>query len=133
MDQEKIVVFEAFAKKAAQKIEERKKKRTKTLYIGDLNEQIEIRGLTEEEFKDCSEYSKDGSEADKYTMYYASKTLQELAGYMVEQGMIKEHLDVCNMIAIFDRNAIIHEILELSGLTGKSSVKPIEELEEVKK
>ena len=130
MDREKVINFQAFAKKAAQKIEAKKKMKRKSLYIGDLDETIEIRTLTDQEISDCFEYSEDDYTNDKYTMYYASPTLQELAKYMKQEGMIEDHLEVCDSISKVDRNKIVHEILELSGVVGESTVK---ELDEVKK
>lgn len=130
MDREKVINFQAFAKKAAQKIEAKKKIKRKYLYIGDLEETIEIRGLTDQEMSDCFEYSDDDHTNDKYTMYYASPTLQELAKYMKQEGMIENHLEVCDSISKVDRNKIVNEILTLSGALGESTVK---ELDEVKK
>ncbi len=130
MDREKVINFQAFAKKAAQKIEAKKKMKWKSLYIGDLEETIEIRALTDQEISDCYEYSDDDYINDKYTMYYASPTLQELAKYMKQEGMIENPLEVCASISKVDRNKIVSEILTLSGALGESTVK---ELDEVKK
>lgn len=130
MDQEKVMAFQAFAQKAARKIEERKKRKRKSLYIGALEETIEIRSLTDQEISDCFEYSEDDYTNDKYTMYYASSTLQELANYMKQKGMIQEHLEVCDSISKVDRNKIVNEILTLSEAIGESTVK---ELDKVKK
>lgn len=130
MDQDKILNFQSFAKKAMEKIEAKKKRKKKWLYIGDLKEEIEIRALTDQELADCFEYSEDDYVNDQYIMYYASKTLQELAGYMKQEGMIGEHLEVCGCISKVDRNQIVHEILALSGCVGETTVK---ELDEVKK
>ena len=130
MEREKVINFQSFAKKAVEKIEAKKKMRRKSLYIGDLEETIEIRALTDQEMSDCFEYSEDDYTNDKYTMYYASPTLQELAKYMKQEGMIQNHLDVCDSISKVDRNKIVHEILALSGAFGESTVK---EKDEVKK
>lgn len=130
MDQEKVMTFQAFAQKAARKIEERKKRKRKSLYIGALEETIEIRSLTDQEISDCFEYSEDDYTNDKYTMYYASSTLQELANYMKQKGVIQEHLEVCDSISKVDRNKIVNEILTLSEAIGESTVK---ELDKVKK
>lgn len=130
MDQEKILNFQSFAKKAVEKIEARKKQKKKRLYIGDLKEEIEIRALTDQELADCLEYSEDDYVNDKYIMYYASDTLQELADYMKKEEMIQEHLEVCDCISKVDRNKIVNEILTLSGWVGETTVK---ELDEVKK
>ena len=123
-----IKVFEMFAKKAAAKIEAKKKLREKVLHIGDLDADIVIRALTDQEFIDCSEYSEDAIEADKYTIYYASKTLQELAGYMMEHGLITEHLQVCDMFSAVDRTALANQVMALSGYKGKSTVSEVEEV-----
>lgn len=124
------VNFQAFARKAAERIQARKTMKKKWLYVGDLEENIQIRGLTDQEMTDCFEYSDDEHTNDKYTMYYASRTLQELAKYMKQEDMIQEELEVCDCISKVDRNQIVHDILELSGFTGDTTVK---ELEEVKK
>lgn len=130
MDQEKVMTFQAFAQKAARKIEERKKRKRKSLYIGALEEKIEIQGLMDQEIVDCNEYSDNEQTNDKYTMYYASPTLQDLAKYMKEKPMIQDYLEVCECIDLKDRNKIVNEILELSGVLGESTVK---ELDEIKK
>lgn len=128
MDQEKILTFEAFARKAAKKLEDRKTKKKKMLYIGALDEQIEIRALSDQEISECMEYSEDDFTNDKYTMYYASRTLQELAGYMIDNGMIKEHLEVCDAVSSADRKKIVHEILALSGVYDETTVKELDEV-----
>ena len=102
----------------------------KWLYVGALEEHIQIRGLTDQEAADCFEYSDNDHTNDQYIMYYASQPLQELAKYMKQEGMIQEELEVCDCISKVDRNQIVHEILELSGFYGKTTVK---ELKEVKK
>lgn len=128
MSDNKTIVFESFAKKAAAKLQERKKLKTKRLYIGDLNETIEIRGLTDQEFQDCSEYSEDGIKVDKYTIYYASKDLQNLASMLVEQGVIKEHLEVMDMFKPADRKKLANEVMKLSGVLDDTSVKELDEV-----
>ena len=84
----------------------------------------------DQEIVDCNEYSDNEQTNDKYTMYYASPTLQDLAKYMKEKGMIQDYLEVCECIDLKDRNKIVNEILELSGVLGESTVK---ELDEIKK
>lgn len=128
MSDNKTIVFESFAKKAAAKLQERKKLKTKKLYIGDLDEIIEIRGLTDQEFQDCSEYSEDGIKIDKYTVYYASKDLQNLASMLVEQGVIKEHLEVMDMFTPADRSVLAKEVMKLSGITDDTTVKELDEV-----
>ena len=77
MEKEKNVIFEAFARKAAERIEERKKLRTMRLMVKSVGMEVEIRGLTEEEIRDCMDFSDESIEVDKYTIYMASPTLQK--------------------------------------------------------
>ena len=128
MSDNKTIVFESFAKKAAAKLQERKKLKTKKLYIGDLDETIEIRGLTDQEFQDCSEYSEDGIKIDKYTVYYASKDLQDLASMLVEQGVIKEHMEIMDMFTPADRSKLAKEVMKLSGILDDTTVKELDEV-----
>lgn len=132
MDGNKVMVFESFAKKAAAKIEARKKMRTEKIYVGDLDETIEIRAVTDQEVQDCIEFSNLDIEQDKYMIYLASKTLQDLADEMVKQGLIEKHLEVMEMFSAVDRRALSKEILSFSGFNDESTVKPIQELDEVK-
>ena len=126
------MVFEDFAKRALKKIENKKKLKTKTVKIKDLDEKIKLRGLTNQELIECTEYSDNALKNDYYTIYYASETLQALAKYMVEKGMIKEHCMVCEMFSIVDRNKLANIVMELSGAAGKASVEIVEEIEEIK-
>ena len=128
MNDNKPILFESFAKKAAAKLQERKKMKTKKLYIGDLDETIEIRALTDQEFQDCSEYSDNGIVVDKYTIFYASKTLQDLAATMVEQGVIKKHLEIMDMFTPADRSALAKEVMKLSGIMDNTTVKELDEV-----
>lgn len=50
--QDKTVIFEAFARKAAARMEERKKQRTEWLKIQSIDEQIQIRGLSDAELQE---------------------------------------------------------------------------------
>lgn len=128
VDIEKITSFKSFADKALKKMEERKKRKVKRYYIGDLDEEIELRGLSSEEFNDCLNYSENNVLVDKYTIYYASKTLQELAEYMVKEGILKEHLQLMDMFSPADRTKLANEVLDLSGVKDKSTVSDVEEL-----
>ena len=65
---------------------------------------------------------------DKYTIYYASKTLQELAEYMVNEGIVKEHIQIMDMFSPVDRTKLANEVLALSGVKGKSTVSDVDEL-----
>nr|DAK10338.1 MAG TPA: hypothetical protein [Caudoviricetes sp.] len=128
VDKEKILTFKSFAEKAVKRMEERKKRKVKRYYIGDLDEEIVLRGLSSEELNDCLDYSKDTVLVDKYTIYYASKTLQELAEYMVNEGIVKEHIQIMDMFSPADRTKLANEVLALSGMKDKSTVSDVDEL-----
>ena len=127
-DKEKILTFKSFAEKAVKRMEERKKRKVKRYYIGDLDEEIVLRGLSSEELNDCLDYSKDTVLVDKYTIYYASKTLQERAEYMVNEGIVKEHIQIMDMFSPADRTKLANEVLALSGMKDKSTVSDVDEL-----
>lgn len=128
VDKGKVLTFKSFAEKAVRKMEERKKNKVKKYYIGDLDEEIVLRGLSSEELNDCLNYSEDNVLVDKYTIYYASKTLQELAEYMVNEGIVKEHIQIMDMFSPVDRTKLANEVLALSGVKGKSTVSDVDEL-----
>lgn len=125
-------IFNDFARRAKERIEAKKKQRTKRLSVEAAGVEITVRGLTEQELADCSEFSDDGLVNDKYTIYMACRELQENAGALVEAGVIKNHYDICDMFSMADRNAVVNVILELSGFKEESTVKPIDEVDEAK-
>lgn len=125
-------VFNDFARRAKERIEARKARRTKRLSVGDPGVEITVRGLTEQEILDCTEFSDNSIVNDKYTMYMACRELQENAKVLVDAGVIKDCHDICDMFSNADRHAIMDVILELSGLNEAPTVKPIDEVDEAK-
>lgn len=125
-------IFNDFARRAKERIEAKKKQGTKKLFVGESGVEITVRGLTEQEIIDCSEFSDDSIINDKYTIYMACRELQENAGALIDAKVIKNHYDICDMFSIADKHAIVNEILKLSGIGDESSVKPVDEVEEAK-
>lgn len=132
MEKEKNVIFEAFARKAAERIEERKKLRTMRLMVKSVGMEVEIRGLTEEEIRDCMDFSDESLEVDKYTIYMASPTLQNAAKILVEEGTLKQHYKITEMFTGAERTYIVNKVLELSGMMGTAGIEVIREDEEIK-
>lgn len=132
MQQNNTVIFSDFARRAKEKIEEKKKRNVKKIHIGDCGLDITIRGLTEQEINDVYEFSDKSLENDKYMIYMASKELQEEAGALVESGIIAKHYQITEMFSYLDRSRIAEEILMLSGIRGDSTVEVIDEVEEAK-
>ncbi len=128
MDKEKMETFAAFARKAKEKIEERKKVRKAVMHVGDIGFDITLRGLSDQEIDECAKYSEDDFINDKYTVYFASSTLQELARYMKENGQIRNELEVMDMFSKSDRKALAHKVLELSGIYDNTTVNEVDEL-----
>lgn len=133
MDQNKVVIFEQFAKKAKERIEERKKLHKEELVIGSIGMDMEIRGLSDTELNEVYEFSDDAVENDKYAVYFASSTLQEAAKIMVQNGSLKKgnEYTITEMFTQVERRFIAERILELSGAGGKADIR-IKEKEEVK-
>ena len=138
MDDKKII-FQDFARKAKERIEEKKKKRTKKLYVGDIDMTLTIRGISNEEYLEIVEMDMTSLEQDRYLIYYACEELQKASAIMVEEGSLSEgeRYKITEMFEPIDRSRICTEILQLSGLTGDSSVKEagegrVSEVDEVK-
>lgn len=131
-DNNKIAVFEAFAKKAAQRLEEKKKHRTERLMIKSMDMEIEIRGLSDTELNDCYEFSDSAIEIDRYTLYMASPTLQEAAKLLVADGTLKQEYKIAEMFSSVERSYLVNRVLQLSGAVGEAGIEVIKESEEVK-
>lgn len=131
-DKDKALVFQNFARKAAQRLEERKKLRRERLYVKSIEDEVEIRGLSDAELNDCMEFSEDPLEVDKYTVYYASSTLQEAGKLLVADGTLKQEYKIMDMFTAPERRYLVNRVLELSGATGEADIKPVKEMEELK-
>lgn len=131
----KVIIFEKFAQQAARKMEERKKRRTEHLTIKDAEDmEMEIRGLSDTEINECYEFSDNSLEIDQYTIYYASRTLQEAAKILVAMGKLRqgEEYKITEMFTSLERNFIVKRVLTLSGVLGDVGIEVIEEAEELK-
>lgn len=133
MDNNKTVIFQDFARRAKERLNEKKKKRTKPLYVKDVDMNLTIRGISDEEYteiigmEDMTEI-----ERDKYLIYYACPELQETAGILVEEGCLTEktRYKIADIFRAVDRTALCQEILALSGFLGESSVTDMENPQE---
>lgn len=130
-----VVTFEKFAQQAAKRMEERKKHRTEQLRLKDMDDMVlEIRGLSDKEVSECYEFSEDSLEIDQYTIYCASKTLQEAAKVLVANGQLQpgKEYKITEMFKSTERNFIAKRVLALSGVMGDAGVEVIKETEEIK-
>lgn len=134
MDQDKAIIFEQFARKAKERIEERKKIHVETLEIESMGGMsMEIRGLSDAELNEVYEFSEDAIENDKYAIFFASSTLQEAAKIMVADGDLQpgKEYQITDMFTQAERRFIANRILVLSGVNSEAGIK-IKETDEVK-
>ena len=47
---------------------------------------------------------------------------------MVNEGIVKEHIQIMDMFSPVDRTKLANEVLALSGVKGKSTVSDVDEL-----
>lgn len=132
MDKNKTIVFEQFARKAAERLEERKKLRTERLQVKSIGMEVEIRGLSDAEMHDCMEFSDDNIEQDRYTLFMASPTLQEAAKILKENGTLQQEYKITEMFTAVEQSYMVNRILELSGYKGNPDIEVIKETDEVK-
>ncbi len=130
--QDKTVIFEEFARKAAQRLEERKKKRVQRLMVKSIGMEVEIRALSDAELHDCYEFSEDPIEVDRYTLYMASQTLQEAAKIMKAAGTLQQEYKITEMFSGAERSFLVRQVLELSGASGDVGIEVVQETEEIK-
>ena len=134
MDQDKILVFEQFARKAKERIEERKKFKKEELVIESMGGlTMEIRGLSDAEINEIYEFSDEAIEVDRYLIYCASSTLQEAAKLMVKDNTLQpgKEYKITEMFTSAERNFVAKRVLTLSGVYDDSGIR-VKETEEVK-
>lgn len=131
MEQKKDI-FQAFTAKAMKRLQEKKTRKYRTLYIPSIDENIRIRNLDYSEIVECSEIEdkSDPNKADKYAIYLAvvEPELKEVAIAMKEQGAINEYLEVTDIFDMTEITQIATEIMKLSGAIGNKKVTVVEEL-----
>lgn len=133
MDDNKVIIFQNFARKAKQRLEEKKKKRTEQVYVNDVDMTLTLRGISDEEYAEISEMENLSEiERDKYLIYYVCPELQETARMLVEEGSLAEadRYKIADIFRPVDRTALCRRILALSGLLGDPSVVDVKELPE---
>ena len=126
----KEVIFREFAEKAKKRIEEKKRFKTKQVYVEAADVTLTLHGLTEEEISECMEMYDSALENDKYTIYLACEELQKSSAILVEEGAMKENerYKITEMFDLADRSALAKEVLALSGIGGESSVREVKKV-----
>lgn len=134
MNQERTIIFEQFAQRAKQRIEERKKINKEELEIDSMGGMsIDIRGVSDTELSEIYEFSQDPIEVDQYLIFYASATLQEAAKYMAQDGSLKtgKEYKITEIFTSAERSFIAKRILTLSGVYDEAGIR-VKESETVK-
>lgn len=133
-DRDRTIIYEQFARKAKERIEERKKFRKEELVISGMDNMVmEIRGISDAELNEIYEFSADAVEVDRYLIYSASSTLKEAARLMVADGTLQpsKEYKITEMFTSAERNFIAKRILTLSGVYDDAGIR-VKETEEVK-
>lgn len=130
----KAMVFADFARRAAERIEERKKLKTVKVHIPALEGDITLRGMTDQEWYEIQDATPNEFDQDKYAVFYASPELQETAKIMVDAGMLKdtERYRICDMFCRGDITFMARKIMDLSGILDETQITVVDEVEETK-
>ena len=132
MEKDKNDIFKAFTAKAAQRLRDKKVRKTETLYIPSLDQNIVIRNLDYPEIVECTELedASDPNAGDKYCIYLATvePNLKEVAMELMSQGEIKTYTEVVDIFDMSEISDIATEVMKLSGVVGSKKVKVVEEL-----
>ncbi len=126
---EKVITFDAFLRKAEERLEIKRSKRIKTLYVPSLDENITIRSLSKSEIREVFDIE-DTEESDTYSCYIGveSPNLREIATKLKEDGKIKEYTEVVDIFKRSERTEIVMEIMRLSEVLSKDKVKVVEDI-----
>lgn len=130
---DKKVIFADFTRKAQQRLQEKKVRKTRKLYVPSLDQEITIQSLTTDEIAESIQIENDSGEssrADKFCVYESviEPCLKDVAKELKDAGDIKEYLDVVDIFELSERNEINLQILELSGVINGKKVTVVEEL-----
>ena len=117
--------LEEFVRKAQRILEEKKVRKHRNLYIGALDQEIEIESLTDEEIEEWLSYE-DKNRQDAYLCYLGSPSLRELAEELKNLGYLAQDTQVADILPGKDKLEIGKQILELSGMFAKTTVREVE-------
>ncbi len=132
MDKNTKTTLEQFTKKALQRLQDKRKCKTVTLYVPSLDEEIVIRSLLNTEIVECTsiEDENDPNRCDRYAIYLACKKpdLKAVAAELKKAGEITEPIEVVDIFDISEQTQIATEIMKLSGVIGTKPVTVIEQI-----
>lgn len=119
MDNHKKATLEEFARRASQRLQDKKLRKTATYHVNELDMDVVLQSLTDDELMECTEM--EGIRGDMYAVYLAmvEPNLRETAVLLRESKEIAEPLEVANVFSRGDVSALAFEVMKLSGaVTG---------------
>ena len=132
MEEEKKDIFKSFTEKAIRRLQDKRIRKYRTLYIPSLDENIRIRSLDYPEVVECTELAgeEDSTAGDRYSVYLSvvEPDLKKVAQEMKDQGVIQEYMEVVNIFNRDEVTQIALEIMKLSDIIGDKKVHVVKEL-----
>lgn len=132
MEKKTDAIFQSFLEKAERRLQERKTRKTETLYIPSLDSEIKVRALSMAEITECSEVEDktDSNASDKYCVYLAivEPDIRKAAMALSDQGVIKSYTEIVELFTPSEITEIATEIMKLSGVISSKKVRVVETL-----
>lgn len=116
-----------FVKKALERLNMKSERPSKTMFVGDLGEEILLEALSMEELNEINRrYSGEPGKMDEYAVFRGSPTIRALSKRLSELEAISEPLDVMKIFKRVDVREMAAHVISLSGLLDKTTVREIE-------
>lgn len=132
MEAEKKTIFKSFTDKAVRRLQDKRARKYRMLYVSSLDETIRIRNLDYPEIVECTEMAagEDSTAGDRYSVYLSvvEPDLKKTAQEMKEQGIIHEYMEVVDIFNQDEVMQIATEVMKLSGVISDKRVRVVEEL-----
>lgn len=115
MNDNKKVTLEEFARRASQRLQDKRLRKTAIYHVNELDIDVTLQSLTDDELMECSEM--EGIRGDMYAVYLSmvDPNLRETAVLLKESKEIAEPLEVANVFSRGDVSALAFEVMKLSG------------------
>lgn len=107
--------LEEFARRAAQRIQDKKQRKKASYHVNELDLDVTLQSLTDGELAEISE--EEGLRGDMYAVYLSmvEPDLKGTAKLLKASGEITEPLEVVDIFGRGDISALAYEVVKLSG------------------
>ena len=113
-----------FVKKALERLNMKSERPSKTMFVGDLGEEILLEALSMEELNEINRrYSGEPGKMDEYAVFRGSPTIRALSKRLSELEAISEPLDVMKTVS-YTHLIICPTSASISGRWRNASAKP---------